>query len=187
MNIVTALPIVVLRIQYRIVRIPLTLIDDELLSRVAPEGPARRLYQRSLGLLDGVVEALLGEARPARPDAPDETHDVTVEYRSEGAATERDTPVLRRDHRENPELNAKAARRLDSDLTAEQIAHIPATERPTPDALARLADAAAATPDTDITPELAHRAEELSHTEATPPSIAPIPDDPGFVPTSENR
>ncbi|MBC2642011.1 MULTISPECIES: hypothetical protein [unclassified Rhodococcus (in: high G+C Gram-positive bacteria)] len=186
MHIVTTLPLAVLRIQYTIVRIPLALIDDQLLSRLTPEGPARRLYQRSLDVLDGVVGAVLGETVHGRPGSPHEARMTLVEFGPEDETAEPNTPAAHLDHAENAELNAKAARKLDSDLTAEQIAHIPAAERPTPDVLARLTDAATAAPDIDITPELAHRAAELSHA-GTPPSASKIPNDPGFVPTTENH
>ena len=60
MNIIE-LPLVVLRTQYRIARIPLQLIEDRFVSRLDSEAAARLLYERSLGILDSTVGGLLGD------------------------------------------------------------------------------------------------------------------------------
>ena len=56
-------PIAVLRLQYRIARFPLQLIEDRVVSRMGSEAPARLFYERSLGLLDAAVGSALGDAR----------------------------------------------------------------------------------------------------------------------------
>lgn len=56
-------PIAVLRLQYRVARFPLQLIEDRVVSRMGSEAPARLFYERSLGLLDAAVGGALGDAR----------------------------------------------------------------------------------------------------------------------------
>lgn len=60
MNIIT-IPITLLRVQYKIVRFPLQLIEDQLMSRMPIESPARLMYERTLGVLDGTVGRALGD------------------------------------------------------------------------------------------------------------------------------
>jgi hypothetical protein len=55
------LPLTVLRIQYRIARFPLELIEDRIVSQWDSEAPGRLLYERSLGQLDSAVGSLLGD------------------------------------------------------------------------------------------------------------------------------
>ncbi|PQP13143.1 IF2 family translation initiation factor [Rhodococcus opacus] len=65
MNILTV-PVAVLRLQYKIVRIPLQLVEDQLISRLATESPARLRYERTLGVLDGAVGIALGDSDTER-------------------------------------------------------------------------------------------------------------------------
>lgn len=60
MRIVEA-PLAVLRLQYRIARFPLELIEQRVVSRMDSEAPARLFYERSLGLLDAKVGNALGD------------------------------------------------------------------------------------------------------------------------------
>ncbi|BBX05140.1 IF2 family translation initiation factor [Mycolicibacterium moriokaense] len=60
MNIVEA-PLAVLRLQYRIARFPLELIEQHVFSRMDSEAPARLFYERSFGLLDSTVGNALGD------------------------------------------------------------------------------------------------------------------------------
>ncbi|MCV7302318.1 IF2 family translation initiation factor [Mycobacterium barrassiae] len=60
MKIVEA-PLAVLRLQYRIARFPLELIEQRVVSRMDSEAPARLLYERSLGMLDATVGNALGD------------------------------------------------------------------------------------------------------------------------------
>jgi hypothetical protein len=50
----------VLRVQYQIARIPLQLLDEQLVARLDSDARLRLIYQRSLGLLDAVVGNVLG-------------------------------------------------------------------------------------------------------------------------------
>ena len=58
---VAEIPFVVLRFQYQIARLPLQLIEDQVVARLHSEGPARLLYERSFGALDATVGKLLGD------------------------------------------------------------------------------------------------------------------------------
>ncbi len=60
MNIVN-MPVVILRLQYRIARLPLQLIEDRVMTRLDAETPARLFYERSLGALDAAVGSVLGD------------------------------------------------------------------------------------------------------------------------------
>jgi hypothetical protein len=63
---ITELPIAVLRFQYQLVRTPLELIEDRVVSRMGAEAPARLFYERSLGVLDATVGSALGDPRLER-------------------------------------------------------------------------------------------------------------------------
>ncbi|OBG80494.1 hypothetical protein A5699_10675 [Mycobacterium sp. E802] len=58
---VMEIPFAALRLQYRIARFPLQVVDDRLISKLDPESPARLLYQRSLGSLDAGIGGALGD------------------------------------------------------------------------------------------------------------------------------
>jgi hypothetical protein len=58
---IAEIPFAVLRFQYQIARLPLQLIEDQVVARLRSEGPARLLYERSFGALDATVGKLLGD------------------------------------------------------------------------------------------------------------------------------
>src|SRR3954471_8829315 len=60
---ITAMPLPVLRLQYRIARVPLELFDKHFVYRVDSEAPARLLYERSVGALDITVGNMLRDPR----------------------------------------------------------------------------------------------------------------------------
>ena len=60
---ITEIPFPVLRLQYRIAREPLELIDKRFVSRMDSEAPARLLYERSVGALDAAVGNVLREVK----------------------------------------------------------------------------------------------------------------------------
>lgn len=60
MNIVSV-PLAVLRVQYKIARFPLQVIEQQVMSRMPTEAPARLMYERGLGMLDGTVGSVLGD------------------------------------------------------------------------------------------------------------------------------
>lgn len=57
---ITDLPFAVLRFQYQLARIPLQMIEAQVLARLDEEAPARLMYERSLGRLDMAVGTALG-------------------------------------------------------------------------------------------------------------------------------
>ncbi|AKS35306.1 translation initiation factor, IF2 family protein [Mycolicibacterium goodii] len=59
---ITDIPIAVLRLQYQVARLPLQLIEDQVMTRLDPETPARLAYERSFGKLDATVGGVLGAA-----------------------------------------------------------------------------------------------------------------------------
>jgi hypothetical protein len=59
-------PQAVLRLQYRIVRFPLQIVEERVVARMGSEAPARLFYERSLGLLDAAVGNALGDLRLAK-------------------------------------------------------------------------------------------------------------------------
>ena len=63
---ITDAPLAVLRFQYRIVRLPLQIIEELVVARMGSEAPARLFYERSLGLLDAAVGNALGDSRLAK-------------------------------------------------------------------------------------------------------------------------
>ena len=68
MNLSSA-PLAVLRVPYMIVRLPLQLIEQQVLSRLSEEAPARLVYERTLGALDGAVGSVLGDRGVAKRGA----------------------------------------------------------------------------------------------------------------------
>jgi len=60
MNLSSA-PLAVLRVPYMIVRLPLQLIEQQVMSRLSEEAPVRLVYERTLGALDGAVGSMLGD------------------------------------------------------------------------------------------------------------------------------
>jgi hypothetical protein len=59
----------VLRVQYQIARLPLQLIEEQLVARLDPDARLRLFYQRSFGLLDAVAGNVLGSPRLAQRGA----------------------------------------------------------------------------------------------------------------------
>jgi hypothetical protein len=60
MNLAEA-PMAVLRFQYQLARIPLELFEQQVMTRLGTEAPARLLYERGLGTLDATVGKLLND------------------------------------------------------------------------------------------------------------------------------
>jgi hypothetical protein len=57
---ITDFPLAVLKIQYRLARLPLQLVDDRVFGRMESDAPARLFFERSLGMLDVTVGNALG-------------------------------------------------------------------------------------------------------------------------------
>jgi hypothetical protein len=56
---ITDLPFTVLKMQYRLARLPLQLVDERVFGRMESDAPARLFFERSLGLLDVTVGNVL--------------------------------------------------------------------------------------------------------------------------------
>jgi hypothetical protein len=52
---ISDLPFAVLRFQYKLARLPLQLVENQVLNRAPAEAPARLFYERALGVLDSTV------------------------------------------------------------------------------------------------------------------------------------
>ena len=94
-------PLAVLRVQYRIARFPLQLIEQRVVARMGSEAPARLFYERSLGLLDAAMGNALGDRRLQRS----------------GSALARRSDVLARAARLDAEAD-QAQQRSSADLKA---------------------------------------------------------------------
>ncbi|MGB7236872.1 MAG: hypothetical protein WBD41_12925, partial [Rhodococcus sp. (in: high G+C Gram-positive bacteria)] len=55
------IPITILRFQYKLVRIPLDLFENNVVRSMNAEAPARLVYERTVGTLDQKVGAILGD------------------------------------------------------------------------------------------------------------------------------
>jgi hypothetical protein len=56
---VTDMPLAVLRFQYGLARLPLQVVEQQVLARMDSEAPARLFVERSLGMLDATVGSVL--------------------------------------------------------------------------------------------------------------------------------
>lgn len=65
----TDVPFAVLRLQYQLARIPLQVIEEQVVARMDAEAPARLLYERSMGKLDLAVGGALGAPEVERRGA----------------------------------------------------------------------------------------------------------------------
>ncbi|WP_445168147.1 IF2 family translation initiation factor [Mycolicibacterium sp. Dal123E01] len=57
---ISEVPLAILRLQYRVARIPLQIVEEQVVARLDSESSARLIYERSLGALDVTVGNLLG-------------------------------------------------------------------------------------------------------------------------------
>ncbi|WP_431234727.1 IF2 family translation initiation factor [Mycolicibacterium psychrotolerans] len=56
---ITDVPFAILRLQYRAARVPLQIVENQVVARLDNESPTRLIYERSLGALDVTVGNLL--------------------------------------------------------------------------------------------------------------------------------
>ncbi|WP_425004510.1 hypothetical protein [Mycolicibacterium sp. S3B2] len=55
------IPWAILRTQYRLGRVPIRLLEEQLVARMGPEAPVRLLFERAIGALDAAVGMVLGD------------------------------------------------------------------------------------------------------------------------------
>jgi hypothetical protein len=105
---ITTVPFAMLRFQYKLVRLPLQLIEDRVIVRMGAEAPTRLFYERSLGVLDATVGHVLGDAKlEKRGSALAERSDaLTRAARLDAAATQKED-------RADAELKAKRDKVID--------------------------------------------------------------------------
>jgi hypothetical protein len=66
---ITDFPLAVLKIQYKLARLPLQLVDARVFGRMESDAPARLFFERSLGMLDATVGNALREPELERRGA----------------------------------------------------------------------------------------------------------------------
>lgn len=59
---ITDVPFAILRLQYRIARTPLQLVEDRVMARMDQEAPGRLMYERALGALDAAAGSALRDS-----------------------------------------------------------------------------------------------------------------------------
>ncbi|MDV3135835.1 IF2 family translation initiation factor [Mycobacterium sp. 29Ha] len=96
-------PLAVLRVQYRIARFPLQLIEQRVVARMDAEAPARLFYERSLGLLDASIGNVLGDRQLQRSGS-------ALARRSDvlGRAAQLDSEAEQAQQRSRADLKAKS-------------------------------------------------------------------------------
>ena len=121
------LPLRVLRVQYRLARLPLQFIEDRWIVHLDAEAPARLIYERSLGGLDAAVGGVLGDSTLRRRGA-------VLARRSEvrGEAAVRSMAAARQRQQAGAQLEdslEEAADERDEATAAKQDAVVDARER----------------------------------------------------------
>lgn len=96
-------PLAVLRVQYRIARFPLQVIEQRVVARMDAEAPARLFYERSLGLLDASIGNVLGDRQLQRSGS-------ALARRSDalGRAAQLDSEAEQAQQRSRADLKAKS-------------------------------------------------------------------------------
>ena len=58
---VRTIPWVILRTQYRLGRVPIRILEQQLVARMGPEAPVLLLFERAIGALDAAVGVVLAD------------------------------------------------------------------------------------------------------------------------------
>ena len=58
---IRTIPWVILRTQYRLGRVPIRMLEEQLVARMGPEEPVRLLFERAIGALDAAVGIALAD------------------------------------------------------------------------------------------------------------------------------
>jgi hypothetical protein len=110
---ITAVPLALLRFQYKVVRLPLDLVGQRVVARMDSEAPGRLIYERSLGALDAVVGAALRDpVLSQRGSALAERSDLL------GRATRLDDAATRKEQHADSDLEAKRQRAAEDQKVA---------------------------------------------------------------------
>ena len=127
---ITDVPFAVLRFQYQLARLPLQLIEEQVVAGMSSEAPTRLFYERWLGGLDATVGNLLGDpkleerggARIERSDVPDRAAQLDATATQKQAQAD-DELKAKRDNAIKDQKGARAPRQRqvkESRTTAEQ-------------------------------------------------------------------
>ena len=58
---IRTIPWAILRMQYRLGRVPVRLVAEQLIARMGPDAPVRLLFERAIGAMDATVGIVLGD------------------------------------------------------------------------------------------------------------------------------
>src|ERR1700754_4757634 len=110
---ITDIPFAVLRFQYQLARVPLQLIEDQLVAGMSSEAPTRLFYERWLGGLDAAVGKMLGDPELEKRGA------ALVERRETlRRAAHLDATATRNEVRADDELKAKRGKAIEDQKDA---------------------------------------------------------------------
>lgn len=112
------IPLSILRFQYKIVRIPLSVFELKVVDGLDPEAPARLVYERTIGSLDQKVGSLLGDPGAQQRGADKVKHaddlakavKLEAEADAKEAAADADLEAARQAADQEREAAEKAAR-----------------------------------------------------------------------------
>jgi hypothetical protein len=113
---ITDVPYAVLRFQYQLARIPLQLIEEQVVAGMSSEAPTRLFYERWLGGLDAAVGKMLGD-----PDL--EKRGAALIERSDALrrAAQLDATATQNQERADDELKAKRGKAIEDQKDARAV------------------------------------------------------------------
>jgi len=113
---ITDVPFAFLRFQYQLARVPLQLIEEQVVAGMSSDAPTRLLYERWLGELDATVGKMLGD-----PDL--ETRGAALIERSEALrrAAQLDAAATQNHEQADDELKAKRGKAIEDQKDARAV------------------------------------------------------------------
>ena len=113
---ITDVPFAVLRFQYQLARLPLQLIEEQVVAGMSSEAPTRLFYERWLGGLDAAVGKMLGD-----PDL--EKRGAALIERSDALrrAAQLDATATQNQERADDELKAKRGKAIEEQKDARAV------------------------------------------------------------------
>jgi len=113
---ITDVPFAFLRFQYQLARVPLQLIEEQVVAGMSSDAPTRLFYERWLGELDATVGKMLGD-----PDL--ETRGAALIERSEALrrAAQLDAAATQNHEQADDELKAKRGKAIEDQKDARAV------------------------------------------------------------------
>jgi len=113
---ITDVPFAFLRFQYQLARVPLQLIEEQVVAGMSSDAPTRLFYERWLGELDATVGKVLGD-----PDL--ETRGAALIERSEALrrAAQLDAAATQNHEQADDELKAKRGKAIEDQKDARAV------------------------------------------------------------------